>query len=117
VRVLLDENLDHGLRRLLAPHEVVTVSYKGWSGLKNGELLRAAEADEIDVLITGDSPLGHEQNLSGRRLAIVTLTAIQLPIIKNHIQKILSAISAAAPGSFQEVDCGTFRRRKRDEDE
>lgn len=38
MRVLLDENLDHRLRRSLAAHEVFTASYKGWDGLKNGRL-------------------------------------------------------------------------------
>jgi hypothetical protein len=37
VKVLLDENLDHGLRKFLGEHEVVTVTYMGWTGLKNGE--------------------------------------------------------------------------------
>jgi hypothetical protein len=36
VKVLLDENLDHRLRRHLGSHEVFTVSFKGWNGLKNG---------------------------------------------------------------------------------
>jgi hypothetical protein len=71
VKVLLDENLDHALRRLLGEHEVVTVTYMGWAGLKNGELLRAAEATNIDVLLTGDQTIVHEQNLTGRRIAIV----------------------------------------------
>jgi hypothetical protein len=44
VKVLLDENLPQKLRLSLTGHEVVTVSYKGWGGLKNGELLRSAEA-------------------------------------------------------------------------
>jgi hypothetical protein len=45
VKVLLDENLPQKLRLSLTAHEVVTVSYKGWGGLKNGELLNSAEAD------------------------------------------------------------------------
>ena len=65
MRVLLDENLDHALRGLLAPHEVLTVAYMGWSGLKNGELLRAAEQSGFDVLLTGDQTLHQEQNLAG----------------------------------------------------
>lgn len=81
MKVLLDENLDHALRRLLGPHEIVTAAYAGWAGLKNGELLRAAEENGIDVLLTGDKTLKYEQNLAGRRLAIVALSAIQLPII------------------------------------
>jgi hypothetical protein len=113
VKVLLDENLDHALRNLLGPHEVVTVASMGWASLKNGELLQTAEDNRIDVLLTGDSTLSYEQNLAGRRLAIVALSAIQLPIIRNHLPKIINAIDAAAPGSFQVVDCGTFSRKKR----
>jgi len=78
VRVLLDENLDHALRKLLQPHEVVTVTYMGWAGLKNGELLRIAEENGIDVLLTGDQALASEQNLTGRRLAVVAISAIQV---------------------------------------
>ena len=87
MKVLLDENLDHGLRKLLGQHEVVTVTYMGWTGLKNGELLRLAEDHGMEVLLTGDQTLTYEQNLTGRRLAIVALSAIQLPIIKKTCQK------------------------------
>ena len=66
VKVLLDENLDHALRKLLGQHEVVTVAYMGWTGLKNGELLRTAEDHRVDVLLTGDATLAYEQNLTGR---------------------------------------------------
>lgn len=110
MKVLLDENLDHSLRLPLGHHDVVTVAYMGWAGLKNGELLRTAEKHGIDVLLTGDSTLNYEQNLAERRLAVVTLTAIQLPIIRNHLLKIIAALDNATPGSFQVVDCGTFIR-------
>jgi electron transfer flavoprotein alpha/beta subunit len=112
VKVLLDENLDHALRKLLGPHEVVTVTYMGWTGLQNGELLRAAEESGMDILLTGDQTLSYEQNLTGRRLAIVALSAIQLPILKENLNKIVAAIEAAVPGTFQAVDCGTFSRKK-----
>ena len=112
MKVLLDENLDHALRKLLGPHEVVTVTYMGWPGLQNGALLRAAEESGMDVLLTGDQTLSYEQNLTGRRLAIVALSAIQLPILKENLTKIIAAIEAAVPGTFQAVDCGTFSRKK-----
>lgn len=112
MKVLLDENLDHALRKLLGGHEVVTVTYMGWTGLQNGALLRAAEDNGIEVLLTGDQTLSYEQNLGGRRLAIVALSAIQLPIIKQNLPKIISAIDVATPGSFQIVDCGTFSRKR-----
>jgi hypothetical protein len=112
VKLLLDENLDHALRKLLIGHDVVTVSFMGWNGLHNGDLLRAAEDNGIEILLTGDQTLTYEQNLSGRRLAIVVLSAIQLPIIKKNLFAVIAAIDNAAPGSFQSVDCGTFDRKK-----
>ena len=112
MRVLLDENLDHRLRNHLGVHDVVTVSYLGWMGLKNGELLRMAEENGIHVLVTGDRTLSYEQNLTGRRIAIVVLSSIELPILRKHLPSIVAAIDHALPGSFQAVDCGTFNRNK-----
>jgi predicted nuclease of predicted toxin-antitoxin system len=108
VKVLLDENLDHRLRYYLGTHEVVTASYMGWMGLKNGELLRIAEENGVQVLVTGDRTLAYEQNLTGRRLAIVVLSSIELPILRKHLTFIVAAIENASAGSFQSVDCGTF---------
>jgi hypothetical protein len=42
----------------------------------------------------------------------VALSAIQLPIIRENLAKIIAAIDSAAPGSFQFVECGTFNRKK-----
>lgn len=116
MKVLLDENLDHALRNLLGHHGVVTVTFMGWAGLQNGELLKAAEDSGVDVLLTGDKTLNYEQNLTGRRLAIVALSAIQLPIIKKNLPAIITALDNAVPGSFQTVDCGTFSRKRPQEE-
>jgi hypothetical protein len=112
VKVLLDENLAHRLRKNLGPHEVFTVGYKGWAGLKNGELLRTAEENGIQVFLTGDRTLPHEQNLNRRNLGIVALTSVEWDILKNYLPSIIAAVENALPGSFQEVDCGTFSRKK-----
>ena len=93
---LRDKNLDHCLRKHLGTHEVFTVTYKGWAGFKNGELLRTAEAG-IEVFLTGDQTLVHEQNLAGRQLAIVALASIEFSILKDDL-----------PGSFQTGECGRF---------
>ena len=111
MRVLLDENLDHALRNLLRPHDVFTTNFMGWAGFNNGELLRAAEENGIDVFLTGDRTLAQEQNLTGRRLAVVVLSAIELPIIRNFLPQVISAIDNAAPGTIHTVDCGSFNRR------
>jgi predicted nuclease of predicted toxin-antitoxin system len=75
VRVLLDENLDRRLKRHFdADFEVVTVTERGWSGKRNGELLQAAEA-EFEALVTMDRGVGYQQNLSTLGLGIVLISA------------------------------------------
>jgi hypothetical protein len=115
VKVLFDHNLPHKLRTnldTLGKHEILTASYMGWGDLTNGELLRTAEESGIEVLVTGDRSLRYEQNLTGRRLAIVALSTNNWPIVKNYLPQILAAIDSALPGSFQAVACGTFSRKK-----
>jgi len=111
MKVLLDENLPHKLRAHLAHHETATVAYLGWGGLKNGELLTAAEDVGFEVFVTGDRALAYQQNLGARKIAIVSLSANNWPIIKNHVALIASAIDTARPGSFVRVDCGVFSRK------
>ncbi|AEU35617.1 DUF5615 family PIN-like protein [Granulicella mallensis] len=110
MKVLLDEDPPHKLRQNLPGHDVSTVSYMGWSGLKNGELLRTAEAADFEVFLTGDQKLSYQQNLKERLIGIVTLSAQEWPIIKSHLPAIAAAVDAALPGSFQSVECGSFRR-------
>ncbi len=115
MKVLLDHNLPHKLRAILASqgsHDVFTASYMGWGGLQNGELLRAAEENGIDVLVTGDGTLRYEQNLTGRRLAIIALSANNWPLVRECAAQIQSAIDQARPGSFRLLDCGDFSRKR-----
>ena len=116
MKILLDENLDHRLRTNLGPHEVYTTSYKGWDGLKNGRLLDAAENDGFELFLTGDRTLCYEQNLTGRRLAIIVMSSVEWRIVVMHLPKVIAAIEAAVPGSFQAVECGTFSRKSRREE-
>lgn len=109
--MLLDENLDHRLRNHLGSHEVVTASFQGWNGLKNGKLLEAAERGGFEVLLTGDQTLPYEQNLTRRRLAVVALSSIEWRIIKGYLPTFLDAVNAATPGSLQAVNCGVFSRK------
>jgi predicted nuclease of predicted toxin-antitoxin system len=111
MKVLLDENLPHKLRAHLVQHETATVAYLGWGGLKNGELLQAAEDAGFEVFVTGDLALARQQNLAARRIAIVSLSANNWPIIKNHVARIASAIDNARSGSFVRVECGVFSRK------
>ena len=75
MRVLLDENLPHKLRQLFEDNiEVVTVSYRGWKGKRNGDLLRIAAA-EFDAFITMDGGIPNQQNLGEINMRIVLLEA------------------------------------------
>jgi predicted nuclease of predicted toxin-antitoxin system len=74
MRVLLDENIDRRLKQAFdSDFEIVTVTEHGWSGVKNSELLRAAEA-EFDALVTMDKGIEHQQNLSRINLGIVLIS-------------------------------------------
>ena len=65
MRVLLDEHLPYRLRHLFALDvEVITVAYLGWKGKRNGALLRAAQDEGFDVLVTMDRGLPVEMYLN-----------------------------------------------------
>lgn len=72
MRVLLDECVPRKLRAELLDHEVKTVAEMGWSGTKNGALLRQT-ALEFDVLLTVDQGISYQQNLAGLDLALVIM--------------------------------------------
>jgi hypothetical protein len=108
MRCLLDENLPHKLRSGLSEFDPVTVQYAGFSGLKNGELLKAAEASGFDVLVTGDKTLEYEQSMKDRGIAVVALSAPHWEFVKDHVARIADAIRSATTGSFTRVEADVF---------
>jgi hypothetical protein len=75
MKLLLDENLPHVLRNELPGHACFTVSYMGWSGIENGELLRRATSEGFDAFLTKDANVQYEQNLTNFPIAVVVLHA------------------------------------------
>ena len=75
MRLLLDESVPRRLKRHLATHDVDSVHDRNWDGLKNGALLKAAEA-EYDVLVTADQKLQFQQNLPHYRIRLVVLAGV-----------------------------------------
>jgi len=74
LRILFDKNVPVGVRRFLAGHDVRTFVEMQWHPqLENGELLEAGEAAGFDVMITSDQSIVYQQNLTGRKLALVVL--------------------------------------------
>jgi hypothetical protein len=103
MRVLLDENIPAGLRKLLPGHEVTLPAEAGLVGVSNGELLIAAEKLGFEVLLTADRNLSHQQNLTGRVVAIVVLGTNHWGTIRENQAPILDALTRCKPGSFIEV--------------
>ncbi len=103
MQVLFDQGTPVPLRRYLSAHSVITVFEKGWSTMKNGELLRAAEREGFEVLVTTDQNLKYQQNLKGCQLAIVVLMTTSWPKIERQVDQAVVAINSAKPGDYVEV--------------
>ena len=73
MKILLDECVPVQVRHALIGHDVSTVQAQGWKGIQNGELLAAAEAAGFALFILADKNLRYQQNLAGRRMAILEL--------------------------------------------
>lgn len=103
MRIVLDENLPRPLARIFGPgHQVATVQGLGLSGMSNGALLARLEAD-YDVFVTADKNLRYQQNLAGRRLAIVELPTNRLPLLKAMTVEIAAAVISATAGAYIQV--------------
>ena len=103
MRVLFDQGTPVPLRRHLTGHRVETAYERGWSRLKNGELLDVAEREGFEVLLTTDANLRYQQQLEGRRLAIVVLTTTSWPRMQRAMEIIIRAVDAATPSTCIEV--------------
>lgn len=103
MRILFDQGVPVPLRAYLTAHSISTAYEKGWSRLRNGDLLAAAEAERFEVLLTTDQNLRHEQNLESRSIASVILSTTSWPRIKLATDNILSAVQSSHPGQFSFV--------------
>jgi len=92
------------LRRFLNSHTVTTVYEKCWSRTRNGDLLRVAQEEMFEVLLTTDQNLKYQQNLADRQIAIVVLPTTSWPVIQKHSAKIAGVLDAIMPGDFIEMD-------------
>jgi len=112
LKILFDQNVPRPLQQYLVGHDVTRADQLGWSELQNGELLEVAEAAGFEVLLSGDKKLPSEQNMTGRRIAVVCMSDNHWPIVRDHVQAIEDAVDSARPGTIKTVDCGTFVPRK-----
>ena len=82
--VLLDHGTPRGIARALQGHIIKEAKAQGWDTLSNGDLLKAAEEAGFEVLLTTDTNLPYQQNLEGRKLAVVILRQEQMESGASH---------------------------------
>lgn len=100
MKILLDECVPWPLRKLLPGHECKTAKYCGWGGFSNGDLLRVTEA-EFDLFVTSDQNLRYQQNLAGRKLAILELSTNDLRRIEAAAAELQAIIAGMRPSDYR----------------
>ena len=92
--------MPRGLLAALSAYKVETAHRRGWATLTNGALLAAAESEGVDATITADRNIRYQQNLTGRRIALIELTTSHWETIRDNIADVLAAIERTTPGSY-----------------
>ena len=103
MRILFDQGTPVPLRRYLNGHVVATAYELGWSTVTNGDLIRLAEQEGYELLITTDTNLRYQQNLRGRSIAILVLTTTSWPRIRQVAVEIQAVVDAITEGDYQEL--------------
>ena len=111
MKVLFDQNVPRNLADYLKAHQVTRSVELGWQELTNGDLLDAAQDQRFEVFVTADRNLGYQQNLKGRRLAIVVLPTGNWPLLKGVVAEVVRAIGESKLGGFRELKLARSRRR------
>ena len=71
---MLDENIPRKLKyRFSEKHEILTVPDMGWTGIKNGDLLKRMMTKDFRVLLSLDKNMSHQQNLEKFSISLVVL--------------------------------------------
>ena len=102
MRILLDECVPWPMHRLLTDQSCMSVQAQGWSGIRNGDLLQRAEA-EFDLFITADQNIRYQQNLAGRRIAILELSTNDLRRIQAAGALIQDVVENIRPNEFKRL--------------
>ena len=106
MKILFDQGTPAPLRLALAGHSVTTAFEHGWSDLQNGDLIRMAEADGFQILVTTDQNLKYQQNPAGRRLGILVLPTTSWPKIQKHLDEVSAAVNSLELGDYRELVFG-----------
>ncbi len=103
--ILFDHGTPRGIARALSGHTIISAYARGWDRLNNGELLKVAEEEGVEVLVTTDQKIRYQQNLTGRKIALVVITGTtKWSRVRLYLERITAAVNAATPGSYTEVE-------------
>ena len=102
MKIIIDECVPHIVKKELPNHNIKTVQEMGWSGVKNGELLKLI-LTEFDVFITSDKNLRFQQNLEELKLSVILLPGNQIPVIKALLPQIEDVLKKKPLESFTEI--------------
>jgi hypothetical protein len=103
MNVLLDACVPRPLRKFLPDHTVRTAQEMGWGQLKNSALLQAVEP-QFDAFLPSDQNLKYQQNIAGRKLAILVLSTNDWPTIRTKTDEIAAKVAELKPGDFIELN-------------
>ncbi len=103
MKILLDESVPSPMQSLLSNHVCTTVQSKGWSGIRNGDLLQQAEA-EFDLFITSDQNIRYQQNLVGRSIAILELSTNDINRIRAAATILDDAVANIQPDELKRLE-------------
>lgn len=113
MKILLDHNLDRRLKRYLTEYQTATTQEQGWTDLLNGELLKAAENEDFTVLLTADSNLKNQQNMTGRTISVLVLRASNNRLFTHAemVTQMETALDEIRPGQVIEIFHPTLMNR------
>jgi predicted nuclease of predicted toxin-antitoxin system len=105
MRILIDECIDERFRNYFPGHDCQTARYAGLAGLKNGDLLLAAETARFDVFITTDQGIEYQQNFAGRNLGIIIFRtkSNRLKDLLPHVPACVAQIESIRPGQIVRI--------------
>jgi len=78
--------------------------------MKNGELLGVSEEQGFDVLVTNDRAIYAQQNLRGRKLAIVVLPTNLRRHVMDRASDVVDTVNRIEPGQYVVIELSGLRR-------
>ena len=100
MKILLDECVPLQVRYALPAHEVATAQRLGWGGISNGDLPDKAERAGFQIFILADKNLRYQQNLAGRRIAILERWTNHRPTLEKHFAEVRNTVEKLSPGEY-----------------